>query len=265
MNLNRFFAYSFVLHALMLIFAVIFLHTAKEIKRDDEFFARLVSPDEFPLREAPRSHAPPAASLPAIRPTPYRPPAVETQPSSEEGRGDVTYKKEGQLTAPPPQPLIPPRMGEQPGRGEQRRERIGPSLKDRLFDRGVINEMAKRDLEKEEKEIKDKTFTFDTKDFKFLIYNQRLKERIESIWSYPPDAAERGIYGDLVIRFTIKKNGRLGSVELVRTSGHKSLDDAAMKALRDGTPYWPLPDEWGMDAYTIEGHFVYSLYGYYVR
>ena len=54
-------------------------------------------------------------------------------------------------------------------------------------------------------------------------------------------------------------------MELVRTSGHKTLDDAAMEALRDGTPYWPLPEEWGMEGYTIEGHFVYSLYGYYIR
>jgi protein TonB len=57
----------------------------------------------------------------------------------------------------------------------------------------------------------------------------------------------------------------LGAVELIRTSGHKSLDDAAMKALKEGEPYWPLPDEWGMEAYTIEGHFIYSIYGYYIR
>jgi protein TonB len=97
-----------------------------------------------------------------------------------------------------------------------------------------------------------------------LIYNQRLKQRIESIWVYPRDAAAQGIYGDLVIKFTIMQNGNLGSVELVRTSGHKSLDDAAIKALRDGAPYWPIPKEWGMESYTIEGLFIYTLYGYYV-
>jgi protein TonB len=82
---------------------------------------------------------------------------------------------------------------------------------------------------------------------------------------YPPEAAADGLYGDLVLKFTIKKNGRLGAVELVRTSGHKNLDDAAIRALKDGAPFWPLPEEWGMEAYTIVGHFVYTLYGYYLR
>ncbi len=138
-----------------------------------------------------------------------------------------------------------------------------PSLKERLFDESIIGSLAKKDMKKEERE--EKVFTFDAKEYKFLLYNKRLKERIESIWIYPPDAAARGIYGDLIIRFSIKKNGRLGEIELIRTSGHKSLDDAAIKALRDGEPYWPLPEEWGMDIYTIVGHFIYTIHGYYIR
>lgn len=135
---------------------------------------------------------------------------------------------------------------------------------EKLFDRGVIGDIAKRNLEKGASNEKDRTFTFDTKQYRFLIYNQRLKQRIESIWVYPRDAAAQGIYGDLIIRFTILRNGALGSVELIRTSGHKSLDDAALKALKDGAPYWPLPKEWEMDSYTIEGLFIYTLYGYYI-
>lgn len=134
-----------------------------------------------------------------------------------------------------------------------------PSLREKLFDESIIGSLAK----KEERE--EKVFTFDAKEYKFLLYNKRLKERIESIWIYPPDAAAKGIFGDLVIRFSIKKNGRLGEIELIRTSGHKSLDDAAIKALRDGEPYWPLPEEWGMDIYTIVGHFIYTIHGYYIR
>jgi len=146
-------------------------------------------------------------------------------------------------------------------------DHLQPSFREKIFDRSVIRDLAKRDSEKEEKENrgKDKAFSFDTDEFKFLIYNRRLKERIENIWVYPPEAAAKGIYGDLIIRFTIKKNGQLGSVELVRTSGHKNLDDAAMKALKDGAPYWPLPKEWNLEGYTIEGHFIYTIYGYYIR
>jgi protein TonB len=138
-----------------------------------------------------------------------------------------------------------------------------PSTKEKLFDRNIIGDIARRDVNKEERE--DRTFSFDVKEMRYLTYLKRLKERIESIWIYPPDAAAKGIYGDLLIKFTIKKNGKLGAVEVVRTSGYENLDEAALKALRNAEPFWPLPDEWGMEAYTIQGHFVYTIYGYYVR
>jgi protein TonB len=112
---------------------------------------------------------------------------------------------------------------------------------------------------------KDDAITFDTAEYRFAGYMRKLKEKIESIWEYPADARKKGLYGDLRIRFTIKKDGRLGAIELLRTSGYKSLDDAAMKALKDGEPYWPLPDEWQMESYTISGHFIYTMYGYGIQ
>lgn len=145
-------------------------------------------------------------------------------------------------------------------------KRISPpnSEMSRLFDPDVLKKSA-RDRAGDTLQDKASDITFDVKEFKYYGYLRRLKEKIESIWIYPGNAAERGIFGDLYIRFTIRKDGRLGNVELVRTSGYRELDDAAMKALRDGDPYWPLPDEWGEDQFTITGHFIYTLYGYYVR
>ena len=94
---------------------------------------------------------------------------------------------------------------------------------------------------------------------------RKFQEKIENIWVYPPEAAAKGIYGDLFIRFSIMKNGKLGKIELERTSGYPMLDDAAIKALRDCEPYWPLPDEWGMESMPIHVQFIYSIYGYYIQ
>jgi periplasmic protein TonB len=135
-----------------------------------------------------------------------------------------------------------------------------PSLRERLFDKEVVGNIAKK-----EDIGRDNTLTFDTRDFKYYSYMLKLKERIESVWNYPADAAARGISGDLYIRFTIRKNGSLEEAELMRTSGHRDLDDAAKQALRNAQPYWPLPDEWGKDSLTITGHFVYSIYGTFIR
>jgi protein TonB len=137
------------------------------------------------------------------------------------------------------------------------------NLKEKIFDREIIGKLSKGYGEGKKEETN--SLTFDTKEFRYYGYLQRLKEKIEGIWRYPSDAAEKGIYGDLYIKFTIKKDGKLGAVELVRTSGYKSLDDAAIKAIKDAEPYWPLPEEWGKDGFTITGHFIYTLYGAYIR
>ena len=87
-----------------------------------------------------------------------------------------------------------------------------------------------------------------------------LKEKIEGIWEYPKEAARKKMSGELYIMFTIKRKGELGEVEVVRTSGHRILDRAAVKALKDAAPFWPLPDNWPDEQIEINGRFIY-LYG----
>ncbi|MFZ6017851.1 MAG: energy transducer TonB [Nitrospirota bacterium] len=252
MTLKRFFTYSIALHISILVIAISFAPAVKEKKRGGEFFTRLVSPEEF------FSQVPFIPAIPKVRSAPHaRPKSVMPEPSIEANKKIIS-----DLSTSPGQGI----EGRQGSKGIiQKPDKLGPLTREKLFDRSIIGDLAKREIEKEEKEKKDRTLTFNIKELRYIGYTMRLKERIESIWIYPPNAIAQGIYGDLIIEFTIKKNGRLGAVELIRTSGHKNLDDAAMKALRDGDPYWPLPDEWGMEAYTIEGHFVYTIYGYYIR
>lgn len=123
-----------------------------------------------------------------------------------------------------------------------------------LFDREVIEKYASNVPRPE------KGLTFDTSEFKHRGYMRTLKEKIESIWGYPKDAVRKKMSGDLYIMFTIKKNGKLSDVEILRTSGHWSLDMAAIQALKDAEPFWPLPDDWLEDRLEIKGHFIY-LYG----
>ncbi len=137
-----------------------------------------------------------------------------------------------------------------------------PTMRDRLFDRETIAKLSKQDREGVQN---GSSITFDTEEFKYYGYMQRLKEKIESVWKYPSDAATRGEYGDLYIQFTIKKNGKIGAVELVKGSGHPSLDAAAILALRTADPYWPLPDAMGKESLAITGHFIYVNGAYYIR
>jgi len=132
----------------------------------------------------------------------------------------------------------------------------GPGIAPRsyLFDKKTIEKFAR------EGSPAQKGLTFDTSDFRHRGYMRMLKERIESIWQYPKEAAKMGLSGDLYMKFTIKKDGRLGGVELLRTSGFKDLDEAAIKAVKKAEPFWPLPDDWDKDDLEIRGHFIY-IYG----
>ncbi len=263
-----------------------------EERKPKEFHARLVTPEEMPgpkILPSPRQIRPIPVPPPAtkkMRPSPLPPVARRTPPT-------LPRPPARQLPTPQATPTVPgegrgtgkaatgePRpgtgtgiTGEGPGSGKSGTESglskgtpgsPKPGFTPGKADWDIIGKIAQEGMEGK-KGTPDKPVTFETKEYKFSGYMTRLKEKIESIWVYPPEAAERRIYGDLKIQFTIKKNGRLGEVRLIRTSGYKMLDDAAIKALKDGEPYWPLPDEWHMDSYTILGHFVYTLYGYQLR
>ncbi len=262
-------------------------------------YARIVTPEEMRTESAPRGSRPvqprpPAQVSPPRQRSAPAVPAPKSTPSRRETRPRAEQQEARRSQAPAPSRDVPsqtdtasPRVKESPdgvlstkggipGQGAGKPDGPGTSRKvpspgsgpgstrDKIFDRDVIAKLPQRG-EPGGSRPDSGGITFNTKDFRYHGYLQRLRERIEHIWRYPEDAARNGIYGDLYIRFTITKNGKLGSVELVRTSGHRSLDDAAIRALRDAEPYWPLPDEWGSDTFTITGHFVYSMYGTRIR
>ncbi len=131
----------------------------------------------------------------------------------------------------------------------------GLSEKPNFFDKETIEKYARKGTEEGIGEKKG--LTFDAPELKHRGFMRKLKEKIESVWKYPEEAARRGISGDLYISFSIHKNGSLGEVKLERTSGYSDLDKAAMKALRDAAPYWPLPDDLKEDELSITGHFIY--------
>jgi protein TonB len=284
LTIKKFFAISVLVHFAILI--TVYLMPAPVEKKPKEFQARLVTPEEVPRplilprqRVRPLPVPPPAIKEHRLSPTipgrarrtpltpapPVRqkpsPPATPTVPGEGRGTGKTAAGK------PPRGTGGTGRTGTGTGAIKQKSPgRQEPFGRNELFDQGVTEEIARKGSESPgTRGEKENPVTFDTKEYRFAGYMTKLKEKIESIWVYPPDAAQRGIYGDLKIQFTINKDGTLGEVKLIRTSGYKMLDDAAIEALRDGQPYWPLPDSWHMKSYTILGHFVYSLYGYELR
>lgn len=238
LTLKRFFIYSFAVHAVILAAILFIIPPAKNKKAGGEFFTDLVSPEELLPKKLRVLPVPKVRQTPPLRPKAAAPaihggihggksmPEKETSQSvPKSSPGEIKTGKSGSF--PSVSKIAPGGIsGEtktEPSRGGNigKPGNLEPSPD--LFDKNIIGALAKRNIEREEKEDKkdkkekkEKTFTFNAKEYKFLIYNQRLKERIESIWHYPDEAAQKGISGDLIIKFTINKNGRLGPESTIK-------------------------------------------------
>ena len=80
-------------------------------------------------------------------------------------------------------------------------------------------------------------------EYRFAQYvdNWRLKiERIGNL-NYPEEAKARRLYGSLQLTVAIKADGEVESVEINRSSGHKVLDQAAVRIVRLAAPFDRFP------------------------
>jgi protein TonB len=287
--MTKFRKFIYISLALHLLLAAVFykIPLSEEQEEAKYYTVRLAEPPAPGAPEEPLE--PPAAKLPTPPQQPPPPPVVKEKPpevvpeklegperaGTPEGEPEGELKAEGgaeKETGEPGGPEDKTGTGPQapeataegyglaPGGALSNALEPGGAERGRLFDRDIIAKLSRKPESSAREGI-----TFDTTEFKYYSYMRRLKEKIEGIWLYPPSAVSRGIYGDLYIRFVIKKNGKLGELEVVRTSGIRMLDEAAVRALKDADPYWPLPEDWGEDELIITGHFIYSLYGIYVR
>ena len=116
-----------------------------------------------------------------------------------------------------------------------------------------------------ERKAGDDSVTLDTDEFKFISYNRWLKVKVESVLTYPELAAQSGYQGTLYIQFDIMKDGSLGGLEVLKSSGYKILDDEALRAIRSAAPFQQLPNEWHMERYSIRAAVLFYLNGTYIR
>ncbi len=272
---------------MILLLAIIIIRTSKPEKKTAPFIATIITPEEMrekapsgkprPQKETPLSRMPqlprnlpppkefsavPSSSAPARKARPAAPSEKAATPdaahSQARGSSEPEQKPDQKGLAPEQQP-----MKGNGGVGSSQTGRQFPSARttrEKLFDTEVLARSTREGTSKN-----DNAITFDTKEYKYYGYMQRLKEKIQGVWRYPAEAEQRRINGELYIKFTIKKDGRLGAVELVHTSGYTFLDEAAIRALRDADPYWPLPDSWNESSLTITGRFIYYFQGTYIR
>ena len=77
------------------------------------------------------------------------------------------------------------------------------------------------------------------------FYLNSWRRKIEKIGNlnYPVEARKRKLYGSLRLLVAIEADGSLRRVKILESSGHKMLDDAAVRIVRLAAPFAPFPDE----------------------
>ena len=270
---KRFFYYclavSLVLH-LMLVYAIR-LKPAEKTREKEPIAIDLAGPLKWgPTTNLPVQPLAQAIPPPPPTPAPHQPPVQASPPTPAPGpvqqEAEAPPSAAEAAAAQPSAPVCPhSAMGSAPPCSHQ--AAIGDYSHHHQFVKPTQDDLERYAMvdKDNEKVGSENSVTLDTRDLMYTAYLQGLKNRIELIWKYPESARQDGIQGDLVMKFSISKSGRVESVELIRSSGYPQLDDAAKRALMDADPFNPLPDNWKKDSFTITGTFVYRLYGLYLR
>jgi len=90
-------------------------------------------------------------------------------------------------------------------------------------------------------------------------YLDRLKTKIFLAWDYPEEAIRKGQQGIVRIMFVLDKNGDLSAIKVMGGSGSRSLDAASLDAVKQASPFGPLPKDISDKPLKITGTFCYVL------
>jgi TonB family protein len=98
-----------------------------------------------------------------------------------------------------------------------------------------------------------------TADPRYGEYFAEIKRRIEKKWTYPAEAFLQGQSGRGELRFVLRKDGSVKSVEILKSSGVQVLDKNIESAIRLAEPFPPIPESIAVDLIPISINFNYTL------
>lgn len=107
---------------------------------------------------------------------------------------------------------------------------------------------AQLDLRRQEYAKRPRRYTISsasTKEAYDALYLDNWRKRIEAIGNanYPLQASEDGIYGTLRVLVALNPDGTVNDIRILRSSGERVLDEAAVNIVRLAAPFDPFPPE----------------------
>lgn len=90
-------------------------------------------------------------------------------------------------------------------------------------------------------------------------YLGMIRLRIEKHKKYPDYARERGIEGKVTIIFVLKHDGYISGVRIAKSSGYKVLDQAAITAVKNASPFPKPPNSSSEGSITLQVTITFEL------
>lgn len=129
-------------------------------------------------------------------------------------------------------------------------ERMGlPERRVRETERARLNAEINRSFQEYQQMPRHKYLNARTQEYKYAAYMDAWRAKVERVGNlnYPEQAKRLNIAGSLVLDVAINPDGTLQGIQVLRPSGHKVLDDAAMRIVELAAPYPPLPADMRAD------------------
>lgn len=224
-TLPRFFALSLAIHIL----ALLSLRALPPMDRATDPPIPVSLAPQIERETAPATGAP--KSAPATR-TAKIPAHTAKKDSAAVGNERLSAPREKPAPVEPIREEPPPVVREPIAENTVVAERTLPSVKDLLPSANYSTSSARANA----------PISLNTKDPTYVNYFTKIKQSIEVQWEYPEMALRYGLQGRLALEFTIRANGHLEYLRVVRSSGSELLDQEAVRAVRAAAPFPPIPN-----------------------
>ncbi len=119
----------------------------------------------------------------------------------------------------------------------------GRELIERSLEMARLVAEIERQSEAYAKRPRRKFISASTEEYEYAAWMRAWVARVERIGNlnYPDEARKRRIAGDLVLTVAVRRDGSVERIDVIQSSGHAILDDAAIRIVRLSEPFAPLP------------------------
>lgn len=213
----------------------------------------------------------PTLDITVINPTKSLPPEDYDYlaESSQEGAGNTEEKVRPQQEMIEQAPLVTPSESkpaptptitreesrqkiEKPVETEPEKKAEKPSaaeLVNRSLEMLALDRQINQSLLAYSKNPRSKFISARTKEFKYASYMRDWVAKVERVGelNYPDAARRQNLSGKLIVQVAVHSDGSVRDITIRKPSGHKILDDAAVRIVKLAAPFAPFPDNISKD------------------